>query len=115
MIFKRSFRAIGIARKRVAGDCRQEWFFWCLGSALFANVVTHFGINYMVHLSVYFFILLVCISVATSQAKREAAQAKVRVEEAPAELEFVSALDAEAACFPLNGPRQGTLQRLLGA
>ena len=64
-IFKRSFRAIGMARKRVQGDRRQEWFVWCFGSALFANVVAHFGINYMAHLSTYFFILLVCISVAT--------------------------------------------------
>ena len=49
-IFKRSFRAIGTARKQVSGDRRQEWLLWCLGSALFANVVAHFGINYMVHL-----------------------------------------------------------------
>ena len=71
-IFKRSFRAIGIARKRVQGDRRQEWFVWCFGSALFANVVAHFGINYMAHLSTYFFILLVCISVATRETKRAA-------------------------------------------
>jgi hypothetical protein len=72
MIFKRSFRAIGIARKRVEGDRRQEWFVWCLGSALFANVVAHFGINYMVHLLTYFFILLACVSVATRDARRPA-------------------------------------------
>jgi hypothetical protein len=107
-IFKRSFRAIGIARKRVEGDRRQEWLFWCLGSALFANVVAHFGINYMFHLSEYFFILLVSISAATFGVKQEVRLAKVRVEEAPAKVEFVSALDAEAGCLPLNGPRQGT-------
>ena len=72
-IFRRSFGAIGTARKRVQGDRSQEWFVWCLGSALFANVVAHFGINYMVHLSIYLFILLVCISVATREIKRPAA------------------------------------------
>jgi hypothetical protein len=107
-IFKRSFQAIGIARKRVDGDRRQEWLFWCLGSALFANVVAHFGINYMVHLSIYFFILLVCISVTTFEVRQEARQLKARVEETPAKLEFVSAFDAEAVCLPLKGPRQGT-------
>jgi hypothetical protein len=89
-IFKKSFRAIGIGRKRVEGDRRQEWLFWCLGSALFANVVAHFGINYMFHLSEYFFLLLVCISVATVEAIQEARQTRVRVEEAPAKLELVS-------------------------
>ena len=54
-IYKRSFGAIGKARKRVEGDRRQEWFLWCLGSALFANVVASFGINYMIHLMMCFF------------------------------------------------------------
>jgi hypothetical protein len=112
MIFKRSFRAIGIARKRVERNRRQEWLFWCLGSALFANVVAHFGINYMFHLSEYFFILLVFISVTTLEAKQEVRQAKVRMENTPAELEVASALDGEAACLSLSGPRQGVLQRL---
>jgi hypothetical protein len=77
LIFKRGFRAIGLARKRVEGDRRQEWLFWCLGSALFANVVAHFGVNYGPYLIMCFFVLLVGISVATSGAKRPAA---VRVE-----------------------------------
>ena len=46
LIFKQSFRAIGNARRRVAGDRRQEWLFWCLGASLFANIVAHFGVNY---------------------------------------------------------------------
>jgi hypothetical protein len=70
-IFKQSFRAVGIARRRVEGHSRQEWFFWCLGSALFANVVAHFGINYMAHLSTYLFVLLVCILAAAQEAKRD--------------------------------------------
>ena len=57
-IFKRSFRAIGIARKQIAGDRHQEWLFWCLGSTLFANVVAHFGVNYGPYMLVYLFVLL---------------------------------------------------------
>lgn len=67
-IFKCGFSAIGTARKRVEGNKEQEWFLWCLGSALFATVVAHFGINYMAQLIMGFFPLIVCISVATSEA-----------------------------------------------
>ena len=34
---------------------RQEWMLWCFGSALFAIVVAHFGINYMAQLIMGFF------------------------------------------------------------
>lgn len=65
MIFKRSFGAIGTARKLVNGDRGQEWLLWSLGTALFATVVAHFGINYMAQLIMGFFPLIVCISVVT--------------------------------------------------
>lgn len=112
-IFKRSFRAIGIARKRVQGDRRQEWFVWCLGSALFANVVAHFGINYMAHLSTYLFILLVCISVATFEVKQEAKRPTTQLESAPLAVDFAPSLAEEDACLPLSGPRLGTRLGLL--
>jgi hypothetical protein len=90
-IFKRSFAAIGTARKRVSGDRRQEWLLWCLGSALFANIVASFGINYMVHLMMCLFCLLACISVMTFEAKRET----VRSAEVPA-AEAASLMPEEA-------------------
>ena len=104
-IFKRSFRAIGVARKRVQGDRPQEWLVWCLGSALFANVVAHFGINYMAHLSTYFSILLVCISVATFEVKQEAkrAMAQAHSESARLAVEFGPSLAEKEACLPLRG------------
>jgi hypothetical protein len=74
MIYSRSFGAIGTARKHVDGDRGQEWLLWCLGSALFANVVASFGINYLDHLIMCFFSLLVCISVATIEARQAAVQ-----------------------------------------
>jgi hypothetical protein len=64
MILKRSFAVLGKARKRARGNHRQEWFLWCLGSCLFANVVAQFGINYMVQLQLLLFVLLAYISVA---------------------------------------------------
>jgi hypothetical protein len=105
-IFTLTFRTIGIARKRVEGDRRLEWLFWCLGSALFANVVAHFGINYFVHLSMYFFILLVCISVATVEALQEVRRARVRVEEAPAKEQLAPALAPAETYLPIKESRE---------
>jgi hypothetical protein len=112
MIFKRSFRAVGIARKRVAGDRRQEWLFWCLGSALFGNIVAHFGINYMYHLMMCLLVLLVCISTTTSEAKQQAREAKDRVEEAPAGIDLVPALAGESSYLALKDSKPGTSRSL---
>jgi hypothetical protein len=73
-IYSRSFAAIGKARKLVNGNRRYEWFLWSLGSTMFANTVASFGINYMLQLQLLFFSVLACISVASFEAKREAAR-----------------------------------------
>jgi hypothetical protein len=64
IILKRSFAKVGNARKKVSGQRKKEWFLWCLGSSLFANIVAQFGINYMIQLQLLLFPLLACISVA---------------------------------------------------
>jgi hypothetical protein len=71
-VFKRSFGAIGTARKRVNGDRQQEWFLWCLGSALFACSVACFGIAFLYQSQMLLFALPAFISVATFEAKRVA-------------------------------------------
>lgn len=68
MIYSRSFGAIGNARKQVRGNPKQEWFLWCLGSALFAYLVASFGINYMVYLQMAWFPLLGLVSVEAMQS-----------------------------------------------
>ena len=79
------------------GDRPQEWFLWCLGSALFANVVASFGINYMAQMLMSLFPLLACISVATFEAR----QAEVRSAETSAPEQFASAFAlAEADLAP---------------
>jgi hypothetical protein len=70
LIFTRSFGAIGRGRKRVSGNRNQEWLFWCFGTTLFANVVAHFGINYMAQMMMTIFPSLACISVALFEATR---------------------------------------------
>jgi hypothetical protein len=73
-MLKCSFAAIGHARKCVSGDRNHEWFLWCLGSSLFANVVAQFGINYMAQLLLVLFPLLAFISVAAFEARQAKAQ-----------------------------------------
>jgi hypothetical protein len=92
-VFSRSFAAIGRARKQVNGDRGREWLLWCLGADLFANTVSHFGINYMAQLMMSFFPLLACISVAAFEARR----ATVRSVEVPGQEEFAPVLAAEEA------------------
>jgi hypothetical protein len=106
-IFKRSFAAIGNARKDVNGDRAREWLLWCLGVDLFANVVSHFGINYMAQLMMSVFPLLACISVAAYEAKQSTTE---RLDVPKDQLE--PALAAGATYLPLNEARQGTLHGL---
>jgi len=73
-IYKRSFKAIGDARKQVSGNHEQEWLLWCLGSALFSSIVASFGVNYMVHLMLCFLYIVVCISVMVKETRREQTQ-----------------------------------------
>jgi hypothetical protein len=85
-IFKLSFGSIGTTRKLVEGNQEQEWFLWCLGSALLGTVVAHFGINYMAQLIMSLFTLVACTSVATFEAKQAVVQGAV----APSNEQFLS-------------------------
>lgn len=98
-ILKRSFGAIGTARKVVNGDRRQEWLLWCLGSDLFATVVAHFGINYVGQLLMSIYVLVAFICVAAYEARR----APVQSVEAPGADRFVYAREAEGSYLPLAG------------
>jgi hypothetical protein len=68
---------LGNARKSVDGMQVEEWKFWCLGCALFANVVAFFGVNYFDQSRVGWFVLLAMVSTVaapnlTSNPVREA-------------------------------------------
>jgi len=100
-ILKRSFAAVGDARKRVSGDLKMEWFLWCLGSTLFATVVAQFGINYMIQLQMALFPLFACISVAALESSQAAAGSA----EVPVGERFPSPRNPAAAYLPLRSPR----------
>jgi len=59
------FRRIGIARKSVEGDRKQEWLMWLLGVALFGHVMVFFGVSYWDQMWVSWASLLVIITTAT--------------------------------------------------
>jgi hypothetical protein len=90
-VFKRSFGAIGTARKRVSGDRKQEWFLWYLGSALFAVVVASFGIAFLYQSQMLLYSLPAFISVATFEAKRAAFRSVNPPDQQTVELAFVGA------------------------
>jgi|SRR5579872_4435 len=68
-IICRGFQKAGRARKRVQGDRDQEWCFWLLGVAMFANILAYFGVSYWDQTQVGWFAFLALIIAATgSQA-----------------------------------------------
>lgn len=97
-IFQRCFSSIGTARKLAIGNRNQELLIWCLGSSLFGTVIAHFGINYMAQLIMAFFVLVVCIVVATSEARQTIAQEVV----APAREQFTFSAGAVGNYLPLR-------------
>jgi len=97
-IVSRSFARLGDTRKALAGDKKQEWLFWFLGSALVANVVGFFGINYFDQSCISWFVLLAMISTVT----------------APPLLE-IQAVAEPAASPSLNSSRWTWSQRLAGS
>lgn len=46
MIVSRCLGRIGMARKAVGGDRKQQWFLWTLGAVIFAHIVAFFGSEY---------------------------------------------------------------------
>jgi hypothetical protein len=73
LMIKRAFGALGTARRAVAGDKRQEWLLWSLGTALFAYIVAFFGISLWDQTQVAWFALFAMIGAAslTRIAKRD--------------------------------------------
>jgi hypothetical protein len=73
-ILSRAFGMIGKARKRVEGRRRQEWFFWCLGAALFAHVMGFWGVDYFDTIRDWWYIFLALIPAATLVAHSSVAK-----------------------------------------
>jgi hypothetical protein len=88
----RGFSLIGKARKRAmeAGERDAEWFYWCLGAGLFANLMAFTGVDYMDNMENLWFVYLAIISAATVTvwSKRIASNEKPRMELAEPRLAY---------------------------
>ncbi|HEX5422921.1 MAG TPA: hypothetical protein VFW94_05180 [Candidatus Acidoferrales bacterium] len=59
------FSWLGKARKSAGEDRTRQWYFWALGSALFAHVITYFGVSYFDQTKFAWYALLAIIVAAT--------------------------------------------------
>jgi hypothetical protein len=64
----------------VEGDRGEEWFFWCLGCAVFAHVVVYFGIDYFDQMEFAWLALLVMISMSVGTAMRAPSRQSVKAD-----------------------------------
>lgn len=62
-MISRACARLGDTRKALSGR-RDEWMIWLLGAALFAHLVSFFGVNYFDQSKINWFLLLAMISVA---------------------------------------------------
>ncbi len=83
LLITQSFRRLGRARKRIAGDLRQEWLLWLVGVALFAHCVGYFGISYFDQTKYSWFALLGIITVLTTRTTARKNIAPVEAEPSP--------------------------------
>ncbi len=68
-LISRCLGRLGTKRKIAAGNRSEEWFLWCLGSAMFAHLVVFVGIDYFDQMLFAWFTLLAIISTSISPAK----------------------------------------------
>lgn len=83
-IISRSFARLGTVRKLVEGNQKEEWFFWCLGSSVFAHMIAYLGIGYFDQMQFAWFALLAIISagIADIQQARVTPTRKIQAESA---------------------------------
>jgi hypothetical protein len=99
-MISRCFARIGSTRRTVERKRGHVWLLWFLGAALFAHLVSFFGVNYFDQSKVNWFLLLAMISVSTTHVVQ-----KVVLEqpETTAELKLAteSLTAAEASSIPI--------------
>ncbi|MDE3178649.1 MAG: hypothetical protein KGM47_03230 [Acidobacteriota bacterium] len=85
------FKKLGLGRKSVEGDRKQEWFLWLLGCALFCHILAFFGISYFDHTQIAWFALFAMICAAFASREAQQKQEESSTNQEMAELESISA------------------------
>ena len=78
-----SFRRFGQARRAVRGDRKQEWFYWILGTTLFAHTIAFLGIVYFDQTRMIWYAFL-AIGIAATAPVLAARATPARIEDAEA-------------------------------
>ena len=60
-----SFSRLGMMRRQVESDQKQEWFYWSLGAIMVAHVFAFFGVSYWDQMAIWWWAFLAMISAAT--------------------------------------------------
>jgi hypothetical protein len=94
-----AFKYLGGARKSAAQDKRKALYLWALGAALFANVVSFFGISYFDQTAVVWYGLLAAISSAALPVRQ---RAKAILPQVVVDQESVSLSQADVQPVPLS-------------
>jgi hypothetical protein len=115
-ILSRSFGMLGQKRKQAEGTI-QEWYFWCLGAALFAHVICFLGIDYFDQTRTLWFVFLAMISAATVPALAEgAAQEKQTAGLAPVRFRIASpSMESGGLAFAQSRSKPERIQRTTDA
>lgn len=72
------FTLVGRARKRASSDRKLTWFYWCLGAALFANLMAFMGVDYFDQTFVEWLVFLAMISAVTQRYLAQPAASPAR-------------------------------------
>lgn len=99
LVISRSFGRLGKARKR-ATTASQEWTVWLLGAALFATMVSFFGVNYFDQVRIAWFVLLSMICATTGPMLRRRPLARLRVKLQVPSAPYVAPLTTEMSEVP---------------
>jgi len=70
-LISRSFSRLGKMRKRVEGDKKQEWFYWCLCAVMVAHIFAYFGVSYWDQVRIWWWAFLAMVSAASSGLRPE--------------------------------------------
>lgn len=71
-----AFRWLGNARKSAGDDRTRQWYFWILGSALFAHIIGFIGVSYFDQTKFAWYMLLAIIATATAPLRAAKAVAQ---------------------------------------
>jgi len=101
-IISKCFGRIGLGRKKVKRDRRQEWLLWLLGVTLFGHIMVYFGVSYWDQMWCAWAALLAVISAVT--AKRLSVPSRQDIPEIETAQYIYGTETCDLGAFPRSHP-----------